>query len=139
MEIYAQVKTLGKARNVLAPVAYAVPDTVASLRQLLTAVVESEVACYNAKGTGMQLIPLLSQQALENQARTGKVSFGRIWSDKKADPQKAVDNALQCFQDGLVRVFMGEQELAELDAPLVIAPGSVFTFIRLTLLVGSIW
>ena len=32
--------------------------------------------------------------------------------------QKALDNAILSFEDGLYRVFHGENELTELDAPL---------------------
>ena len=39
----------------------------------------------------------------------------------------------------LVRVFMNEEELTDLDAPLTIEAQSVLTFIRLTFLAGSIW
>ena len=61
------------------------------------------------------------------------------FKEKKADPGKAVANAIQCWEDGLVRVFMNDEELAELDAPLTIEAQAVFTFMRLTFLAGSIW
>lgn len=139
MEIYVRVKSLGKRKDILAPTPYSLPDGVGSLRQLFTAVVQAEVDSYNSKETEAQLIPFLTREALEDQAKTGKVSFGRIYSDKKANPRKAIDNALQCWQDGLVRVFMNGEELTQLDAPLVIPTGAEFTFIRLTFLAGSMW
>jgi hypothetical protein len=101
--------------------------------------VQKEVAQYNSKETEAQLIPFLTQQELEDQAKIGKVSLGTIYSDKKADPGKAVTNAIGCWEDGLVRVFMNEEELTDLDAPLTIEAQSVLTFIRLTFLAGSIW
>ena len=139
MEIYVRVKALGRPRDILAPIPYTIPDGVSSLRLLLTAIVQQEVANFNSRGTETQLIPYLTQQALEAQSQTGKISFGRLYSDKKADPQKAVANALQCWEDGLIRVFMNEEELTEPDAPLVVPNGAVFTFIRLTFLAGSMW
>lgn len=139
MDIYVRVKAIGKRKDILAPTPYAIPDGICSLRQLLTAVVQKEVAQYNSKETEAQLIPFLTQQELDNQAKIGKVSFGTIYSDKKADPDKAVANAIQCWEDGLVRVFMNEEELTDLDAPLTIEAQSVLTFIRLTFLAGSMW
>jgi len=139
MDIYVRVKAIGKRKDILAPTPYTIPDGICSLRQLLTAVVEKEVAQYNSKETEAQLIPFLTQQKLDDQAKTGKVSFGTIYSDKKADPGKAVANAIQCWEDGLVRVFMDEDALTDLDAPLTIKARSVLTFIRLTFLAGSIW
>lgn len=139
MDIYVRVKAIGKRKDILAPTPYTIPDGICSLRQLLTAVVQKEAAQYNNKEAEAQLIPFLTQQELEDQAKIGKVSFGTIYSDKKADPGKAVTNAIQCWEDGLVRVFMNEEELTDLDAPLTIEAQSVLTFIRLTFLAGSIW
>lgn len=139
MDIYVRVKALGKRKDILAPTPYTIPGGICSLRQLLSAVVQKEVAQYNSKETEAQLIPFLTQQELEDQAKIGKVSFGTIYSDKKADPGKAVTNAVQCWEDGLVRVFMNEEELTDLDAPLTIEAQSVLTFVRLTFLAGSIW
>ena len=75
MEIYINVKALGKRRDILAPTPYTIPDGICSLRQLLTAVVQKEVAQYNSKEAETQLIPFLAQQELEDQAKIGKVSF----------------------------------------------------------------
>ena len=139
MDIYVRVKAIGKRKDILAPTPYTIPDGICSLRQLLTAVVQKEVAQYNSKETETQLIPFLTQQELDDQAKAGKVSFGTIYDHKKADPGKAVANAIQCWEDGLVRVFMNDEELADLDAPLTIETQAVFTFMRLTFLAGSIW
>lgn len=139
MDIYVRVKAIGKRKDILAPTPYTIPDGICSLRQLLSTVVQKEVAQYNSKETEAQLIPFLTKQELDDQAKIGKVSFGTIYSDKKADPVKAVTNAIQCWEDGLVRVLMNEEELTDLDAPLTIEAQSVLTFIRLTFLAGSIW
>ena len=139
MDIYVRVKAIGKRKDILAPTPYTIPDGICSLRQLLTAVVQEEVAQYNNKETEAQLIPFLTQQELDDQAKIGKVSFGTLYSDKKADPDNSVANAIRCWEAGLVRVFMDEEELTDLDAPLKMAAESVLTFIRLTFLTGSIW
>lgn len=138
MELYVRVKALGKRRDLLAPTLRTLPDGIGSLRQLLTALTEQEVERYNRKEPDTQLIPFLTGQEIDDRAQTGKVSFGGIYSDQKADPKKAVANTLQCWEDGLVRVFMNDEELTQADAPLVIPQGAVFTFLRLTFLAGSI-
>ena len=99
----------------------------------------SEVEAYNAKETGAQIIPFLTKEELEGQAEAGKISFGTVYSDRKANLKKAQDNAVQCWKDGLVRVFMIDEELTELDAPIQIPENAVFTFIRLTFLTGVMW
>lgn len=139
MQIFARVKAVGKRKDILSPVAYTLPENTDSLRKLLTAIVETEVKRYNQKEAGVQLIPFLTQEELENKASSGKVGFGNIYSERKEDRDRAVENALQCWQDGLVRVFMGDMELEDLDAPVHISEGTVFTFIRLTFLAGRMW
>ena len=165
MRIYLKMKTPGKRRPLLDEVPYEIPDNTATLRELLTALVHAEVETYNRKPrenpgdealsapdhtgkTGVQKLPgasdfgllsFLSPEALQEQAGTGKVSFGRVYSSKKADLDKSVENALQCFQDGLVRVFWEEQEITGLDESLGVQPGDHFTLIRLTFLAGRLW
>ncbi len=176
MRIYLKMKTPGKRRPILDDIPYEIPDNTATLRELFTALVQTEVEHYNGKPrsspsdeappgldspsfealsapdhtgkTGAPILPgasesgllsFLSPEALQEQVGTGKVSFGRIYSAKKADPDKAVENALQCFRDGLVRVFREEQEITELEEPLGVQPQDHFTLIRLTFLAGSLW
>ena len=139
MKIYVRVKVLGKKKDILVPTEYIIPEGIVSLRMLLTAIVEREVDSYNQKDTDIQMIPFLTQEQLDDQAATGKVSFGRIYSDKKADAPKAVANAIQCCEDGLVRVFQNDVELEKLDDLIQIRENDVFTFIRLTFLAGSMW
>ena len=126
MQIYIQMKAAGKRRPVLNDVPYELSDEVKTLRDFLTALVELEVKRYEQKGTDVQ-------------AAAGKVGFGRIYSEQKADPAKAVENALQCYEDGLVRVFRGDRELAGLDTPVCLEEGDRFTLIRLTFLAGRLW
>ena len=115
------------------------PDGISTLRELLTELVKTEVGRYNEKGTDRQVIPFLTGEKIEEQAETGKVGFGRIYSDRKADEKKAAENACQCFSDGLVRVFQNEEELTELDAPVRLQEGDCLTLIRLTFLSGRLW
>lgn len=139
MQIYVRIKAVGKRKDILAPTPYTIPDSIENLRQFLTTIAETEVAKYNQKEADTQWISYLTQEEIDAQADLGKVSFGRIYSERKANKEKAVENVIQCWKDGLVRVFMGDTELTELDAPLSIAEGAVFTFIRLTFLAGRMW
>lgn len=138
MQIFVRVKTPGKRKDVLAPVPREIPP-VGSLRELITVLVRQEAESFNRRGTGVQLTAWLTPEQIDAAADTGKVGFGRLWSDRKADPSAAVTNALQCLEDGLVRVFMDGRELTEPDAPLSVPEGAEFTFIRLTFLAGRMW
>lgn len=139
MKIYIRIKAAGKRRPVLDNVLYELPDTISTLRELLTELVRQEVEAYNKKGTDVKMIPFLTREEVEEQAFAGKVGFGRIYSEKKADFAKAVENAIQCFSDGLVRVFQNEDELEQLDSRIEIREADCFTLIRLTFLAGRMW
>lgn len=136
MRINVRMKMLGRKRPILGEVPMEISDTVKTLRELLAELVKIEVGKYNLKGVDTQLIPFLSKEELEGQAAVGKVGFGRIYTDRKANVSKAVENVFTCFEDGLVRVFCGEQELEELDGEIQLKEGDTLTFIRLTFLTG---
>lgn len=139
MKIFIQMKAAGKRKPVLNDIPYEIPDHISTLREFLTELVHVETERYNEKGTDVQVIPYLTKEETEDQAAAGKISFGRIYSEKKADREKAVENALQCYEDGLVRVFQGERELKDLDEKISIEEGERFTLIRLTFLAGRLW
>lgn len=139
MKIYIQMKAAGKRRPVLDHIPYELPDHVSTLRGFLTELVRIEVERYNEKGTDVQVVPYLTKEEIEDRAEAGKVDFGRIYSEKRADTAKAVENALQCFEDGLVRVFQNDRELDQLDGPVQIQEEDRFTLIRLTFLAGRLW
>ena len=139
MKIFINVKSLGKKKKALEPVMYDISENVVSLKDLLVELVEIEVKRYNDKGTDVQNVLFLSEEEIENQSQVGKIGFGRIYSDKKANVEKAMANALQCYEDGLVRVFCGEEELKNLDDKIEISEGDTFTLMRLTFLAGRLW
>ena len=139
MNVYVKLKSVGKRRPVLNDVPYVLPENISSLRELITTIVKLEVEKYNSRGLEEMLIPFLSEEDIKDQSTVGKVGFGRLYSDKKADPAKAVKTAEQGFEDGLYRVLIGEKEITELDAPLLINENDTLTFIRLTFLAGRLW
>lgn len=139
MNIYVNMKLAGKRKAVLNKVLYELGEGISTLEELLTAFVKAEVEKYNQKETDCQVIAYLTNQEIEEQASVGKVGFGRIYSEKKANLEKAVQNAIQCFEDGLVRIFQGDVELTQLKQTVLVKEGDCFTFIRLTFLAGRLW
>lgn len=139
MTIYINMKAAGKRKAILEQVPYEISEDVTTLRDFLTELVRIEVENYNKKGTNVQMIPYLTKEEIEGQALVGKVGFDRVYSEKQADAAKAVVNALQCFEDGLVRVFQNETELQTLDTPVELHKEDCFTLIRLTFLAGRLW
>ena len=90
MQVYVRVKALGKRKDVLPPKPYELPEGIGSLRELLTAFVESEVERYNNKEPELPLLSCLTAEEIEAQSEAGKVGFGRLWSDKKEEKAKMI-------------------------------------------------
>ena len=139
MQIFIRIKAVGKKKDILQLTPYEINNNISTLRELLTDIVTTEVNKYNNKSTDTVLTAFISQEEIDNQSLTGKVSFGDVFNDKKAEKTSAINNAIQCFSDGIVRVFMDEAELTELDTPLAINENDIFTFIRLAFLTGRMW
>lgn len=140
MDIRISIRQLGKKRRAVETIPFTLPETPATLRGLLTAMARTCAEGYNARLlAGETGVRPLTEGQLADMETVGKMAFGVVYSDKPADPDKAVSDALLAFSDGLYRVFQGSAELTDLDAPLTISAGDEFTLIRLTMLAGSIW
>lgn len=132
--VYVQRKRPGR-REQLAPEAISLSGRPGTLRELIEALVRQQVADYNARKDRGQLLGWLTKEEIEGKAQTGKVSFG-LRGGEDGDGQKAAENAIQCFEDGIYRVFAGTRELKELDGEIPWEPDTVFSIIRLTMLAG---
>lgn len=139
MEIFVNVKSPGKCRPVLEKRGYVVPDELSNVAELITAIVESEVARFNTEDPSSSVVPFLTDETIADKAATGKIGFGWRYSGNKADAAKAVQNALQSFEDGLYKLLIDETEVLRLDEPIHLQEGSVLTFIRLAMLSGRLW
>ncbi|MDR1687612.1 MAG: hypothetical protein LBS21_03245 [Clostridiales bacterium] len=139
MTVFIRLKSAGKRRAVLENVPYTISDTVLTLRRLITEIVHLETEKYNSRMGESKIMPFLTEDEISDKSQTGKVGFGSIYSDKKADAAKAVETALLCFADGLFRVILNETEITGLDTPVEVKENDVITFIRLTFLAGRLW
>ncbi len=139
MKIYAKIKSAGKRRSILENVPYEISDQIGDVRGLICEIVKIEVEKYNNKEKEEQILSFLTDEEIEAKSETGKVGFGSIYSDKKADLAKAIENACQCYKDGIVRIFQNEEELEGLDTNICINEGDNFTFVKLVFLAGRMW
>lgn len=140
MTIHINIRQLGKKRNTINAVPFVLPKQPNTVRDLITSVVMVCVAAYNERvRKGETIIRPMTQESLSDMEMIGKLAFGVNYGGKEANEAKAVTTALQGFKDGLYRAFLDETELVDLDAPLMIRENDTITFIRLTMLTGSIW
>ncbi|WP_272023046.1 hypothetical protein [Olleya namhaensis] len=132
-----QLKRLGKKK--VKEVPFTLDHTPKNLEELLIACVKNQVDAFNTKRTTVNVIGFLTPRQIQEQAQSGKVDFGEITNTNLANQQQAIDNVLIAFTDGLFVVFVDDQEITDLKAPLQLTSESVIAFIRLTFLVGTYW
>lgn len=139
--IYVRMKRAGKQkREDLVPVSFELEQRPDTVRELLVSLARLSARQYNERRDEGQILGYLTGEEIAGRASAGKVSFG-LHGGGAAKPDEAVENVIQCFEDGIFRVFAGEEEFTELGQriPWRDCSGSgdlVFTFIRLTMLSG---
>lgn len=134
--IQVRMKKPGKQKTAdLQTVPYELDRKPETVRELLTGLSALGVRQYNARKDESQILACLTKEEIEGQAARGKISSG-LRGGKDAVEEKALANTLQCFEDGIFRVFAGEEELTTLEAIIPWTDGLIFTFIRLTMLSG---
>lgn len=138
MRIILHIRQLGQRRTALDAVPMPLPDSVSTVRELLTSVVCACVSAYNERvRRGESDLRPISEEQVGDMARVGKLAFGVNYGGREADVAGAIGTALQGFVDGLYRVFLGQTELTALDSPIELHEGDELTFIRLTMLTGG--
>lgn len=139
MKINVNLKSMGKRKQSVKPVTYEIPGHPGSVRELIYAVTRTGVEEYNQRMESSELLRHLTSEEIEDKAQAGKISFGVNYGEKKADIVRAQENAIQCFEDGIYRIFLDEEPLEALDETIQITEDSIFTFVRLTMLAGRMW
>ena len=138
--ITVEAKTLGRR--------HALPDWIVPLppprsgrpmclRDLITTIVRTEVAQFQARQAERQLVRWLTASEIEAAAGRGKVDLGGRDDVQAVAPDEAVGAALLAFEDGLYLVFVDGAQQHDLDAEVFVRPDSRLTFVRLTLLAGG--
>jgi len=137
MELTLQLKRLDKKKVKQVP--FTLQETPKNLEELLIGCVKHQVEAFNKKRLEVNVIGFLSPSEIQEQAQSGKVDFGEINNKDLANLEKAIDNVLLAFKDGLFVVFVDDNEITDLKTPLELTSDSVIAFIRMTFLVGTYW
>lgn len=139
MILKIHLKQIGQRKQAVAPVDFEYSPVPHTVRELIAQTAAACVNAYNERvRRGDSRTTPVTEQQITDMAGVGKIAFGINYGGREQDPDKAIDNALQSFEDGLYRVFLNENELERLDDNLDLCEGDSLTFIRLTMLTGSI-
>lgn len=137
-QIFVNIKQAGKKKDVLAKKPYLIDEDTHSLRELLIWFTRYEVEQFNSRSE-QPLITYFSDDNLADLEVVGKIDFGCRKGEKNADLSTSVEVTISAFEDNLVRVFLNDTELKELDGSISLVDGDVLTFVRLTFLAGRMW
>jgi hypothetical protein len=138
-KIHIKLKQAGKRRLILEKQAIEIESIgkTPDLRTLITAIVTQQVHAYNAKTLEKHIVDFLTPTQIEDAVASGKVGFGSIYNEQKADLTQAIQNAIEAHIDGLFVVAVNDKVVDTLDSLVALEDGAVIMFIRLTLLIGQ--
>ncbi|MCI9283061.1 MAG: hypothetical protein HFG56_07185 [Lachnospiraceae bacterium] len=147
MKLRVNIKSVSKRRKAVEETFCEIAKRPKTVRELIQEVVDSQVAEYNqqiersqsSSGQCPEVLACLTKEEIEDQAESGKIGFGISYGEKMADSVAARENAWQCFEDGIYRIFMDGQPLERLEEAIVVTEDTIFTFVRLTMLAGRMW
>ena len=152
MKIRINVKGASRKKAAIVQMTCDYPDRQMTVEEFLAETVRQNVREYNARKDAAEILRLFSNEGgknsplneqfeehIQNSAASGKVAYGDPMDSRKADEEKAVENALQCFDDGMVALFADGVRYTEREEKIALKELSEVTFIRLTFLAGRMW
>jgi len=137
MTVFLKIKALSKRKPLIERVPFDIDEPVSTSNELVAFIVRRNVDAYNKKAVDAPLFPYLTDVLLNGNV-SGKIGFNDRKNENPQDPDRAVENALTCFGDGIFRLFINDTE-AGFDEPIQLTDGDEITFIRLAMLAGRIW
>ena len=137
MKINISTKQISKRGNQVASCPYELHTIPKTLRQLISIFVADSVEGYNRRLNIKDPATILSSEAIDAMSHVGKIGFGIPFGNQPADVQDSLETAFQGFEDGLFRLFIGEEEVEFLDTPLQLREDDTITIVRLVMLTGG--
>lgn len=133
------IKGITKGKSKITTTTIPCSTKLSTVKELLTFVVEYCVKAYNSRREKSELLKVLGRDEIRDKAAAGKVHFGANYGGKKPKLDEAVENALQCYEDGMVVLFIDGNKTQTLDEKIEITDETELTFVRLTMLAGRMW
>lgn len=140
MILKVNLKQIGARKQKIAPIDFEYHPVPKTVRELIIQTVTGCVDSYNERVRKGENHPSpLFKEQITDMADIGKIAFGINYGGKEQLADKAVENALQAFGDGIYRVFLNDNELENPDDEINVRENDSLTFIRLTMLAGRMW
>lgn len=139
MKVYVNVKQIGKKKNKIDRKEYEISGEIKTVKELLREFVTINVKKFNEGLIEEDVVLYLTDEKISDLSEAGKISFGVDYNGQKQDLEKAIENALQSYEDGIYRVFVNDEEMREIDCEINLKENDELTFVRLTMLAGRMW
>lgn len=140
MKIFVNLKQIGKKKNSIDKREYQLKDDIQNIEDLIKAFVRIEVEEFNKRADNLKLIDFLTNEQISDNSEVGKISFNEDYNTIKQDLNKAIENALLSYQDGIYCIFLNEERLTDsLKQEICLKDEDSLTFVRLTMLAGRMW
>lgn len=139
MQLFLAVKSLTKRHATVKTVPFTLDRVPTTLRALIIELVDREITLFEERQRRIQTPDALHAEAIENLALTGAIRPGTQGERTPINQEEAIAHATQSVADGIVRLWVNEEELTDLDAPLSLNEGDTLTLIRLAPLAGRLW
>ena len=139
MKVYVNIKQIGKRKNKIDRKEYEIKGKIGTVKDLLIEFVTINVKEFNEALTENDVVPYLTDEKINDLSDAGKISFGVDYNGKKQDLEKAIENVLQSYEDGIYRVFVNDEEIGKINDKMDLQENDELTFVRLTMLAGRMW
>ncbi len=139
MQVKINIKGIAKRQKAIVQINYQYSKANLTVQEFLTETVRQNVQDYNERKDNAEILKLFSKEYLDEQAMEGKVAGIELRDERKADLNVAIENALQCFADGMVALFIDGKQFEQLTDQIELQPNSEATFVKLTFLAGRMW
>ena len=139
VQIYITLKHMGNVTKKVKEYPFLLEKKPHTLREFIEESVKTCIKSYKLCASNAKNPTPLTDEQFNGMKEIGKFAFGVHYNENTIDETKAIETALCAVNDGLVRVFKGNDELTELSQEIKISEGDVFSFVRLTMLSGRMW
>lgn len=136
MKLKINIKKFSKKQNEIAQIEMDYPSGIQTVRALLTETVKIMVSEYTARMDKNELLSVLTKEQIEDKSVSGKIGFGINYGKKHPDLEKSIQSALECFEDGIVVLFINGEQVEELETRISLKDGDELTFVRMVPLAG---
>ena len=137
VEIILNVKSSSKRKKFIDNKLITI-NQINNINELISNLVSENVDAYNQKKTDQQLFKYLTQKEIEDTLHIGKVGFNDRKNDNWQNKEEAVETALLAFKDGIIRVFIDDEEI-EYNCTYSLKQHANVTFIKMVMLAGRMW